>query len=288
MALERQTRIRYTIAEAAQFVVEPGSDSELSDLEDGEDIEVELEENSDDRVHIPAPINEEEDGEEDLIPPTRTLKPEFKWKKEPELPDVSFTGSDFTLPDNANELTPLLYLKMFWDDSITQNLVEQTNLYSVQQEGKGVSTTKEQIEQLIGIQMKMGVMKAPNYEYYWANRSRYEPVASIMPLKCYKKLRQFLHANDNANKDDPANKGNRLYKVQPVLDGVRQNCLKLEPESNHSIDEQIIPAKTKYSGIRQYNPKKPTKWGFKNFVRAGKSGMIYDFFIYVRESAKAL
>ena len=137
MALERQTRIRYTIAEAAQFVVEPGSDSELSDLEDGEDIEVEWEENSDDRVHIPAPINEEEDGEEDLIPPTRTLKPEFKWKKkEPELPDVSFTGSDFTLPDNANELTPLLYLKMFWDDSITQNLVEQTNLYSVQQEGK--------------------------------------------------------------------------------------------------------------------------------------------------------
>ena len=55
---------------------------------------------------------------------------------------------------------------MFWDDSITQNLVEQTNLYSVQQEGKSVSTTKEQIEQLIGIQMKMGVMKAPNYEYY--------------------------------------------------------------------------------------------------------------------------
>ena len=98
MALERQTRIRYTIAEAAQFVVEPGSNSELSDLEDGEDIEVEWEENSDDRVHIPAPINEEEDGEEDLIPPTRTLKPEFKWKKEPELPDVSFTGSDFTDP----------------------------------------------------------------------------------------------------------------------------------------------------------------------------------------------
>ena len=39
MALERRTRIRYTIAEAAQFIVEPGSDSEVSDLEDGEDIE---------------------------------------------------------------------------------------------------------------------------------------------------------------------------------------------------------------------------------------------------------
>ena len=32
---------------------------------------------------------------------------------------------------------------------------------------------------------------------------------------------------------------------------------------SHSIDEQIIPAKTKYSRVRQYNSKKPTKWGFK-------------------------
>ena len=32
--------------------------------------------------------------------------------------------------------------------------------------------------------------------------------------------------------------------------------------------------------MRQYNPKKPHKWGFKNLMRAGQSGMIYDFFIY--------
>jgi hypothetical protein len=52
------------------------------------------------------------------------------------------------------------------------------------------------------------------------------------------------------------------------------------PEENHSVDEQIIPAKTKYSKIRQYNPKKPIKWGFKNIVRAGSSGFMYDFYIY--------
>ena len=44
-----------------------------------------------------------------------------------------------------------------------------------------------------------------------------------------------------------------------------------------SIDEQLIPAKTTRSGIRQYNPKKPCKWGYKMFLRAGSSGMIYDF-----------
>ena len=32
--------------------------------------------------------------------------------------------------------------------------------------------------------------------------------------------------------------------------------------------------------MRQYDPKKPHKWGFKNLVRAGQLGMICDFFIY--------
>ena len=54
----------------------------------------------------------------------------------------------------------------------------------------------------------------------------------------------------------------------------------MEPEEYHSVDEQIIPSKTKYSSIRQYNPKKPVKWGFKNLVRAGSSGFMYDFHIY--------
>ena len=56
--------------------------------------------------------------------------------------------------------------------------------------------------------------------------------------------------------------------------------MEIEPEKLQSINEQIIPAKTKYSGIRRYNAKKPTKWGFKNFVRTGKCGISYDFFLY--------
>ena len=54
----------------------------------------------------------------------------------------------------------------------------------------------------------------------------------------------------------------------------------IEPEPVHSIDEQIIPAKTKLSRIHQNNPKKPKKGGVKMFVRAGQSGMMYDFFLY--------
>ena len=75
-------------------------------------------------------------------------------------------------------------------------------------------------------------------------------------------------------------KNNKLFKIQPVLDHVRNNCILIEPEGEHSVDEEIIPAKAKYSGIRQYNPKKPKQFRFKNFVRVGSSGITYDFFLH--------
>ena len=47
----------------------------------------------------------------------------------------------------------------------------------------------------------------------------------------------------------------------------------------------MVPAETKRSGIRQYMPKKIHKRGFKNFVRAGVSGIIYDFFFYTGQNS---
>ena len=46
------------------------------------------------------------------------------------------------------------------------------------------------------------------------------------------------------------------------------------------MEEQIIPSKTEFSSIQQYNPRNPKKWGFKNLAHAGSSGIMYDFFIY--------
>ena len=91
-----------------------------------------------------------------------------------------------------------------------------------------------------------------------------------MGIKRLKKVRQLLDANENLKTDK-----SHLYKVKPGLEAALENSLKIEPEKCQSIDEQTIPAKTDYSGIRQYNPKKPSKWAFKNFVRARKSGIIF-------------
>ena len=156
---------------------------------------------------------------------------------------------------------------MFWDDEICDHLAYYTNLYSTQQTGK--ETTCQEIETFFGIQMTMTIVKMSQYKMYWSKEFKYDPIASTMTLKRYKTLQRFLHASD------------KFFKVRPLLDLVRNNCIKIEPEQHHSIDEQIIPAKTKRSGaVNQYNPKKIHNWGFKNMVCAGRSGIIYDFFMY--------
>ena len=85
---------------------------------------------------------------------------------------------------------------------------------------------------------------------------------------------------ENTTKEN-LEKNDKLFKIRPILEGIRaNNCIKIEPEEVQSMDKQIIPARTKSSGIRQYNPKKPNKWGFKMFVRAGQPSFIYEFSLY--------
>lgn len=300
----RKKRIRYTLDDAVSYVLAPGSDSELSELECEED-ESYVDSNTvtlalEKEKELTEWNKENEIANEELIASTSTggpkskennqkagLKPkekfhEYRWRnRECQEIDATFTGPEFSLaPEDFEQLTPLWYFKQFWDDGMNSHLAHQTNLYSVQVSGSSIATSKQEIEQLIGIQMRMGIVKMPNIECYWAAESRYAPVADVMSLKRYKKLRQFLHANDNHERISEENKDDKLYKVRPILASLRENCRKVEQEEYMSIDEQIVPAKTKYSGIRQYNAKKPHKWGFKNFVRAGQSGMIYDFFFY--------
>lgn len=211
---------------------------------------------------------EKHDGKSNKVPPKKHV---YRWRsRKPPVTDAAFSGPEFSLPpDDFEELSPLWYFKQFWDDAMTNQLVEQTNLYSVQKTGKSIHTTMAEIEQLIGMQMQMGIVKMPKYNSFWGTETRYAPVADVMSLNRYRKLRQFLHANDNSQQDNPENKGNKLFKVEPILNSLRVNCQKIEQEEYQAIDEQIVPAKTKFSRMMQYNPKSPTNGAFfvfKNVV----------------------
>ena len=107
----------------------------------------------------------------------------------------------------------------------------------------------------------MGVVNLPSYTNYWSTKLRYPPIADVMPRKRFELIRRYLHVVDNNDYDELTD--DKLFKIRPLIEAVRDECVKVEPEEYQSVDEQIIPSKTKFSKVRQYNPKKPKKWGFK-------------------------
>ena len=114
--------------------------------------------------------------------------------------------------------------------------------------GKSVNTNVSEIEQYLGIHMMMGIFRQPGYSNYWAVETRVNIIAATLSRKRYKDLCSSIDLVDNSLKDEKIM--NKLFKVRPLLEMVQPNCLKVEPEEVMSIDEQIIPAKTRRSGIQ--------------------------------------
>lgn len=102
-----------------------------------------------------------------------------------------------------------------------------------------------------------------------------------MPRNRFDTSRAFIHVNDNTHLPDGNDPNHdKLFKVRPFVDSVREN-MKVPPDDKVSIvDEMIIPFKGR-SRMKQYNLKKPHKWGIKVFALASKSGIVHDFEVYV-------
>ena len=52
---------------------------------------------------------------------------------------------------------------------------------------------------------------------FWNKKIRYEPIASILPLKRYKRVCEFLLVVNNEEEKLPENKGNKCFKIKPLL-----------------------------------------------------------------------
>ena len=132
----------------------------------------------------------------------------------------------------------------------------------------------------MAIRMLMSIISLPSYELYWSKDLRVDCVASVMSLRRYEPIRSDLHANGNTEKIDVSS---RLFKAEPVVHVLCTNCLSVAQEQYQSIDKQLVPAKTKRSGIRLVLPKKIYKWGF--FACSGTFEITYDFFSYAGQNS---
>ena len=175
--------------------------------------------------------------------------------------------------------TPLQYFQRFITQDMLKLIVEHSNIYSVQKHGKSANTNVKELEQVLGIYYKMGLVQMPSLKMYWANETRYPAVTDVVSRNRFQPLLSTIHFVDNQIISDEEKK-NRLWKIQPFLEMFRQQCLQVTPVQQQSVDEMMVPYKGKFSKIRQYIKNKSHPWGFKIWCRCSVSGLLHDFQVY--------
>ena len=146
----------------------------------------------------------------------------------------------------VNLLSPLDYFSKFFPDTLLEPIVDQTNLYSVQKSLKFVDTNVGEIKTLIEMEILIGIIKSPLYRNYWPRSLCFPTIADAMPRNRSELLIRYIHFVDQNTEHDAIDK---LFKIMPILEAVRKECVKVEPEEFHGVDEQIIPSKTKYTKV---------------------------------------
>lgn len=208
-------------------------------------------------------------------------KSDFRWRKSDFQPPADTVWKDSLKIDKTwINFTPLEFFNLIFDDALFAHITEQTNIYAFQTKGIELGIKINEIKTFIGILLKLGIVKAPTYKYFWKTTSRYSAIADSMARDRFDRIKSVIHFNDNAAilpREDSAY--DKLFRVRPLINSIRANLLKIPQEEHQAVDEQMIPTKA-HNSLKQYMPKKPHKWGYKVISRAGESGFIYDFLIY--------
>ncbi|XP_047098378.1 piggyBac transposable element-derived protein 3-like [Schistocerca piceifrons] len=204
--------------------------------------------------------------------------------------DYKFRKTDFVVQDTewkgslppppVEEMTPLKYYKIFMNDDVFELISEQPNIYALQKDSVSLQTSKNEMEQFVGILLHMGIIKMPSIHLYWSNECRYSPIADVMSRTRFFQLLQYFHVVNDQYLPEAKSNRDKLFKIHPLLYALQSSLKTLPPEEYQAVDEQIIPFRGR-SGLKQCVRNKPHKWGYKSFTRAGASSMMYDFEIYV-------
>uniref|UniRef100_A0A3B3WBV0 PiggyBac transposable element-derived protein domain-containing protein n=1 Tax=Poecilia mexicana TaxID=48701 RepID=A0A3B3WBV0_9TELE len=229
----------------------PARIEEHPDSGDDEEEENPDKDDDDEAPEIPKDKTPKQSGK------SKVKRKEYRWEKiQFEAPSAEFVEPVEEDSEERLDWTPCQYFKDFVTEDMLQEIAEETNLYSVQKNGKSVNTNAQEIEQLLGMYMHMGLVQMPNVRAYWETETRYPPV--------------LIHFQNNLNVSEDA-KQDKVWKLRPWLEKLRQRFLCIPPEECHAVDEIMVPFKGK-SHQRCYMPGKPHKWGFKMWGRGGQSG----------------
>lgn len=189
----------------------------------------------------------------------------------------------FSLQNPEPLKTSLQYFDQYFSDDFFREAAEFSNQYSIWKLGKILHTDVQELKKFFAVNLVMGCVPFPRLRMYWSNDHRYTLVCDNISRDRFFSLRNCFHVVDVSQPPENRN-DNKLWKVQPVINAVRNACLQLPRDHvTYSIDEQMIPF-TGRCPMKQYVKNKPRPVGLKKFILATSSGLMLDFEIYQGDS----
>lgn len=113
---------------------------------------------------------------------------------------------------------------------------------------------------------------------YWSTQwlLKNDVARSVMSRNRFELLLKMCHFSDN----NLCPEGDRLYKIQPILDKLVHNYQKLyTPGKTFCIDETMVPFQGRLV-FKQYNPQKTHKYGIKMFKLCCENGYTWNMSVY--------
>ena len=187
-------------------------------------------------------------------------------------------GSDY----QTNSIkAPIEYFRYFFDTTIMDYIVYESNLYSATIDpSRPLGLSIDELEKCLAVVMFMSLIPLSNSRHFWSLGLRILHVSDILSRRQFEEIKRFIHFNNNSRMA-PSGDDNfdRLFKVRPLLDHLREKYNSITMPQTLCIDEQMIPFKGK-SALKQYIPSKPHKYGYKVFILCSNKGIIHDFEVY--------
>ncbi|KAL3202192.1 hypothetical protein MRX96_042640 [Rhipicephalus microplus] len=230
--------------------------------------------------------SEEDENRDDERPPASKTTKGQSWKRH-DGPLPSWIPDFRSTPDVSQQQvswSPSDYLVQYVPQEVFEMMAFAMNTTHVQETGKSLETSVEELKMFFGISLTMSCLCYPQTCTYWMKKTRVPLVADNMSKNRYFQLRSRLKLVNELDVSEQEKEKDRLWHKRPLVSFLLEECHKLPREENVSIDEQMIP----FSGrtqLKQFVPRKPNPEGLKNFVLATSGGLILDFEIYQEKKA---
>lgn len=174
-------------------------------------------------------------------------------------------------------------------DEILNDIVVETNRYAYQLKEKTnfpksrlhsfVDTSKEELEEFLGLILWMGLARFPSLSDYWSKSVLYQnEVKNKMPRNRFELLLRTLHFCNNENPN--VEKTDRLRKISPLLEKLKERYMyAMVPGVSVCVDETLVPFRGRLL-FRQYIRNKRHKFGIKLYKLCLAGGYTYNITIY--------